>query len=296
LPWIALALGVLIIVIALLVFFVNLQRSNAPVAVATPVPATRAPTLGPPPTFTPVPTVAQPSPTPLPRPTPTSVPVATPATQVAAPTPVPPTAAAAATPPAVAAPPQPAGTAPTQPAATATTLPAAAPTPPPPTAAPTVTAQVSGPGGLGNTRADLDAAYATPTGERPSGLVVYRKDSTEYRAQFTATDPPRAQLLIRIPPQNAPLQLNAAQTESRQLMPRDAQPRATQSDGNPDFVVERFSSATLGRALPLDVFQRARGQAGDFIVVYLRNPQGAVTRVVLAAGDDVDAARARGAE
>jgi len=277
LPWIALGAGVLIIVIALAVFWVNLQRSNPGATVAPTVPpATRAASPATSPTATALLVALPPSPTASPPLTPTSVPVATqPPTPVPAPTP--------------------------QPAAAPTASPVPAkPTvlsPLPVAATPTVAGQVAAPGGLGNTRPDFETAYGAPAGETPtSRLVVYRKDAIEYRVGFAPTDPPRAQLVIQVPAQNAPQPLSAMQAEARRLAPRDAQPRGTQPEGNQDFVVERFTSPTLARALPADVFQAARGQPGDFIVVYLRNPQGAITRLALAAGDDVEAVRARATE
>jgi hypothetical protein len=283
LPWIALGIGVLVIAAAVGVFFFNLQRSNQTVTVApsvTPAPATRAASPVPSPTSTAILVALPATPTPSPLPTPTQVPVAT-----QAPTPVPaPTSQ-----------PTPAPSAPSptdKPSAPAPTEKPGGP-PPSPIATPTFTGQVAAPGGLGNTRPDFDAASGGPIGETPTTrLVVYRRNATEYRVQFAPTDPPRAQLVIQVLPQNAPLQLTAAQAEARRLAPRDAQPRGSQPEGSQEFVVERFTSPTLARALPPDAFQTERGQPGDFIVVYLRNAQGAITHLGIAAGDNVDGVRA----
>jgi hypothetical protein len=85
--------------------------------------------------------------------------------------------------------------------------------------------------------------------------------------------------------------LNAAQAEARRLLPRDAQPRGSPQEGNQEFVVERYTSPMLARALPAEVFQQARGEPGDVVVVYVRNPQGAITRVAIGVGDDADRVR-----
>ena len=155
--------------------------------------------------------------------------------------------------------------------------------------------QVSAPGGLGNTRADLEAAYGAPTGETPiNHLVVFRKDSTEYRAEFVPIgSASRGPCCRRFRRRTTTLQASQAQAEARRLAPLDAQPRGGTAEGNQEFAVERFTSAALGRALPPEVFEQARGQPGDFIVVYVRNAQGAISRLGVAAGDDVDAVRSR---
>ena len=153
---------------------------------------------------------------------------------------------------------------------------------------------MSGPGGLGNTLADLEAAYGAPTGETPiNHLVVYRRDATEYRAEFVPSDPPRAGLVAEIPPPNETWPASQAQAAARRLAPLDAQSRGGTAEGNQEFAVERYTSAALGRALPPEVFEQAQGQPGDFIVVYVRNAQGAISRLGVAAGDDVDGVRSR---
>jgi len=145
---------------------------------------------------------------------------------------------------------------------------------------------------LGNTRADTEAAYGAPTGETPTNhLVVYRRQGNEYRMQYAPTDPQRSVLVARVASPGSPLQPSQAQAESRALAPLDAQPRGAQPEANLDFVVERFTSPTLARALPSQLFQQARGQPGDYVVVYLRDPQGVITRFGLGIGDDVDAVR-----
>lgn len=143
-------------------------------------------------------------------------------------------------------------------------------------------------GGLGNTRQDLDAAYGPPAGETPGKLVVYRKDNTEYRVEFTP-EPPRDMLLVKVLPQNAPIALDAAIQESRRFFPKDTQPRASGPEGNDQFVVERFLSPTLAQALPAQVFEQRKGQPGEFLAVYTRNQQGQITRVIVGVGNDPSA-------
>ena len=311
-PWLALALGLLIVIVAAGVFFFNAMRGPnvAIVSQATPTPvAIAAPTIvtnaSPPPTLV-APTLST-VPTPTAQATPTSVPVASPPPGATflpgagspqptgpAPTLAPPpavqTAAAAGGTPAPTG--QPASAAPT-PATQPTSTPApASPTPAPTaqlSASPSPTpfsGQVSPAGGLGNTRQDLDAAVGPPTGETPGHLVVYRKNNVEEHVQFSP-DPPRAMLIAETPP--TPVALDAAQSESRRFFPSDAQPRAAAPEGNAQFVVERFASPKLGQALPANLFQQRNGQPGDFLVVYLKNPQGAISRIVVGIGNDINA-------
>jgi hypothetical protein len=159
-------------------------------------------------------------------------------------------------------------------------------TPAPPTPTP-FAGQVAAAGGLGNTRADIDSAYGPATGQTPDQLVAYRKGNVEYHVAFTP-DPPRAWLVAELVPQATQLSFEQAVPEARKLFPRDAQPRANQPEGNAQFVVERFASATLGQAIPADQFQQRGGNPGDFLAVYARDPAqaGRITRIVVGIGDD----------
>jgi|SRR5579859_7368445 len=313
-PWVAVALGALIVVIAVGFFLFNRQRTvnvtvegtptvNAVAKAASPVPptlvpptlpasATLAPTATPVPSATPVPATpspppptAPPAPTQLPvaAPVPPAGPTAAPDAAQAAPTPVPPapTAAAAA--------PTPAPAAPTQP-------PASTPTPPPPAqaaASPTPFAgQVANAGGLGNTRSDLDAAYGAPAGETPDHLVVYRKNNIEYHVGFVPDPNGRAALIAELPQGSAqPWALDQAMTEGHRLLPKDAQPPNPQPEGNDQFVVERYTSQLLGQALPAQVFTANKGQPGQFLIVYVKDSaQGnRITRIILGPGTDPQA-------
>src|SRR5206468_10588606 len=139
------------------------------------------------------------------------------ATPLPAPTQVPaPPAAAATQPP----------SAPAQPVAPA---PAAQPTPSPPTPAPTppsagagptpFAGQVANPGGLGNTRADLDSAYGAAVGETPEHLVVYRKNNLEYHVGLVPDPNGRADLIVEVPQQNAqPWTQDQALAEGHKLL------------------------------------------------------------------------------
>jgi LPXTG-site transpeptidase (sortase) family protein len=152
-----------------------------------------------------------------------------------------------------------------------------------PTATPTLEPFVGEPalpGGLGNSRSDLAAALGGPPGETPGKLVVFRQASREYHVQFTP-DPPRAAMLVVLP--STRLTFDAAVRESRKFFPTDASPRTAGPEGNSQFVVERFSSTLLARALELPL--------GEFSVIYVRDQAqgGAISRIVLGLGDDVDA-------
>ncbi|MGI9148669.1 MAG: hypothetical protein ACR2IK_19335 [Chloroflexota bacterium] len=317
-PWLALGLGVLIIGAAVAFFLLNRQstvnvsvagaptQSAVAAAAATPTfgasPTSVPPTVPPSPTLAPTATLA-PSPTQVATPTalpaPTSPPpaAAVPPTEPPAPTQVAQPAQAAATEPsAPAQPPQPTASAPATPPPAAPTPPASAPTP---TSAPTAFAgQVAGAGGSGNTRADLDAAYGPPAGETPDRLAVYRKGNFEYHAGFVPDPSGRAAVLVGISqagqaPQ--PLTLEQATAEAHRLLPRDAQPQNPQQEGNPQFVVERYTSQMLAQALPASVFASNKGQPGQFLVVYVRDAAQStrISRFIIGPGTDPNALAAQ---
>lgn len=131
------------------------------------------------------------------------------------------------------------------------------------------------PGGLGNTRFDMQKAFGQPRGETPGKLMVFQDAGREVRVALTP-DPPRAALIALVP--TAAMTFDAALRESRKLFPRDARPRADAPEGNPSFVVERFASPTLGLALGSE----------DFSVIYPRDAKGNITSVVLGLGDDFE--------
>jgi hypothetical protein len=289
-PWIALALGVLIVVIAVAFFFFNRSRTvnvtvegtptvNAIARAVSPAPATLVPPTLPASATLASTATALPSATPLPA-TPTPPPAPT-----QAPTP------AATQPPA----------APAQPSAP-TQAPAAQPTPPPAASAPTAApagpsptpfaGQVASPGGLGNTRADLDSAYGAAVGETPEHLVIYRKNNLEYHVGFVPDPNGRAGLIVELPQQNAqPWTQDQALAEGHKLLPKDVQPPNPQAEGNDQFVVERYTSQTLAQALPAQVFSANKGQPGQFLAVYVKDsPQGnRITRIILGPGNDPQA-------
>jgi LPXTG-site transpeptidase (sortase) family protein len=155
---------------------------------------------------------------------------------------------------------------------TATALALATPTP-----APTPYAgEPSLAGGIGNTRANLERAFGPATGETSGKLVVFRPTGRDVHVLFTP-DPARAALMAVFPSQ--PMPFDAAIRESRKLFPNDTRPRAAAPEGNPQFVVERFSSATLEQALG----------TSDFSVIYTRDRAGLITSIVIGLGDDFDA-------
>ena len=139
-------------------------------------------------------------------------------------------------------------------------------------------AQPAPAGGLGNTRADLQAAFGPPLGETPAKLVVYRAGGVEYHVEFTP-EPSRAVMLVEFPAKGASLSFEAAVHASRRFFPLDTQPRTGGPEGNDQFVVERFSSPSLADAV---------GDS-DFVVVYARDRQGTISRIILGVGDDIDA-------
>jgi Sortase domain len=150
-----------------------------------------------------------------------------------------------------------------------------------PTATPTPIAYVgepSLPGGIGNTRLNLEKVLGGATGETSGKLVVFRQPGREFHVLFTP-DPPRAALLAEVLAPGSRMPFEAAIREARKLFPADTRPRAAAPDGNSQFVVERFTSPSLALALGI----------GDFTVVYTRDPSGAITSILVGLGDDFEA-------
>jgi hypothetical protein len=295
-PWVALVLGAFILVVVGVFFFYSTQSRTvnvnvgstptvssvavAPIATAT-LPTVAAPT--PVATITPVPVPSRPAATSTPLPSVPTVPVAAPTLATVVP---------------VAAPTLPARAAePTLAAPTPTTLPASpspvAPATPSPLPSPTpFTGQVAGAGGVGNTRADVEAAYGAPVGETPGHLVVYRKNTFEYHVQYVPDLNGRAALIVEIPqPSATPLTLPMASAEAHKLLPKDAQPPSPQQEGNDQYVVERYVSQTLAQAVPAQVFATNKGEPGQIMAVYVRNTAQAarVSRIIVGPGSDAAA-------
>jgi hypothetical protein len=141
---------------------------------------------------------------------------------------------------------------------------------------------------VGNTRADHDAAYGPPTGETPDKLVVYRKDSVEYRVGFVPDINGRSALIVEVPPTSGaqPLTLEAAIAAARKLLPKDAQPPSPVPESNTEFAVQRFTSQSLLAALGPAVFQAAQAPPGQIMAVYARDPQGRITRIIVGVGNE----------
>jgi hypothetical protein len=167
------------------------------------------------------------------------------------------------------------------------------PAPTPTLAAPSPTAfagQVANAGGLGNTRSDFDTADGPPQGETPNHLVVYRRNNVESHVGFVPDLNGRAAILVQVPVQTGQLPtLEQAQSQAHALLPRDAQPPSPTAEGNTQFAVERYTSQTLAQALPQQTFTANSGQPGQFLVVYLKDPQGRIARWILGAGNNPNA-------
>src|SRR6266542_110783 len=287
LPWIILGVVVLLVVIGLLAYFAS-QRSGVTLSIEGTPSAVARGTVGPPPTLS-APTLPPSQPTTTPPPAPTPVPTK-PAAPTAVPTLVPPKPVAEASPAAGA------------PAATAPPAAAPAPAAPQPTqpAQPTPTpfaGQVSNPGGMGNTRADLQTAYGNPTGETPDHLVVFRKDNLEYHVGLAPDLNGRAILVVELPGQGAqPWTPEAAMAEARQLLPKDVQPPSPAAEGGDQFIVQRFTSQSLAQALGDEPFTAVQAQPGQLLGVYARDPNqgGRITRIVVGIGNDPGALLNRG--
>jgi hypothetical protein len=161
---------------------------------------------------------------------------------------------------------------------------------------PTVAAQVAAAGGLGNTDADLARAFGGPVGMSRSNLAVYRRDGIERQAQLvdagSAPQERRAALVVERARADTPFSMDEAMRRARGLLPRDAQPRSATPDGNGRFMVEYFASEALERALPPDLFTERNAQPGEFMVIYLRRPDGRISDILLSVGNDPSAALA----
>jgi hypothetical protein len=119
---------------------------------------------------------------------------------------------------------------------------------------------------------------------------VYRKGTLEYHVRFVPdTNGHAALLVVTTPPQV--FTLEQAMIEAHKLLPRDAQPPNPPQEAGPQYVVERYTSQTLAQALPADAFAANKGQPGQFLVVYVRDPAQAVriTRFIIGPGTDPNA-------
>jgi sortase A len=134
------------------------------------------------------------------------------------------------------------------------------------------------PGGIGNTRVNLEKSYGYATGETTGRLVVFHQPNSELHVRFTP-DPPRSTLLDEV--LKTPLSFDAAVREARKLFPSDAAPTTSGPEGNSQFVVEHFNSRSLAQALALD--------SGDFSVVYQKNKDGSIGGILVGTGSDTDA-------
>ena len=138
--------------------------------------------------------------------------------------------------------------------------------------------EISPPGGLGNTRGDLSTTLGGPAGQTAGGLQIFRQAGREYRAIFSP-DSGRAAMLVEIPQQGVRLTLDVATQDARRLLPQDSRPRSAGLEGNAQFAVERFSSASLDTALG----------SSDISAIYVHGQQDAISSVILGIGDDFSA-------
>ena len=164
-------------------------------------------------------------------------------------------------------------------------------------ASPTALAgQVSAAAGLGNTRDDLQAAYGAPIGETPQHLLVFRKETVEYRVELVPGLNGRATLIEEVPSQGGqPWTLEAAMAEAHKLLPKDVQPPSPPAEGNDQFVVLRVTSQGLAQALGDEPFTAVQAGPGQLLAVYVRDTGqgGRITRIVVGTGNDPGALLSR---
>jgi len=91
-----------------------------------------------------------------------------------------------------------------------------------------------------------------------------------------------------------PLTLQQAQQQAHALLPKDAQPPNPTPEGNDQFVVERYTSASLAQALPPESVSAGGGQPGQLMIVYVKNAQGQITRWIVGPGNDPNALISQG--
>lgn len=143
------------------------------------------------------------------------------------------------------------------------------------TPTPTINAnQVSPPGGLGNTRSDLESTYGNPDGLKGT-MVSFQNGSVA--ASFEAS---RAiQLLITF---NAPVgDLDQARARIKILVPDDSTPVGTMDVGA-TRVADIFHSTRLQQR----VFMPTPGApSGQYVVVYEPDSTGAIKAALLSVGN-----------
>jgi hypothetical protein len=165
-----------------------------------------------------------------------------------------------------------------------------------PASPPALAGQVSAPGGLANTRDDLQSAYGAPIGETPQHLVVFRKETVEYRVELVTGLNGRARLIEEVPSQGGqPWTLEAAMAEAHKLLPKDIQPPSPPAEGNDQFVVQRVTSQGLAQALGDEPFTAVQAGPGQLLAVYVRDTSqgGRITRIVVGTGNDPGALLSR---
>jgi len=145
-----------------------------------------------------------------------------------------------------------------------------------PTAVPTDPREPSPPGGLGNTRGDLERVYGTPTGLRGT-MIAYRNGT--YAATYAGG---RAQAVLlsfdSIADGGRPT-LEAARQRAQRLIPLDSIFIGTLRAG-PDRIADVYRSARLGALLDMPHRSAASGQ---FAVVYEIDAASTVRMVLLTA-------------
>lgn len=142
-----------------------------------------------------------------------------------------------------------------------------------PTSTPVSSNQPSPPGGLGNSRDDLEKAYGSPTGLQGT-MIAYREG--KYAATYV--DGRATSVLVSYP--TAPPSLEASRAAMRSLLPTDSVFIGTLGAG-PSRIADVYQSARLGARVAPPVAGTPRGQ---FVVVYETDRSGAVKDALLTVG------------
>ncbi len=146
-----------------------------------------------------------------------------------------------------------------------------------PTAVPADPREPSPPGGLGNTRGDLERVYGTPTGLRGT-MIAYRNGT--YAATYAAGRAQAVLLSFDSLADGGRPTLEVARQRAQRLIPLDSVFIGTLRAG-PDRIADIYRSARLGTLLEAPHLSAASGQ---FAVVYETDAASTVRMILLTAG------------
>lgn len=138
--------------------------------------------------------------------------------------------------------------------------------------------EASLPGGLGNTRADLEHQYGAPKGLKGT-MVAYRQGTIA----VSYVDERATAILVSFSGE-ALTDLGAARAKVKDLLPLGSSLVGTLGAG-PNRVADIYQSARLGELVRPPHLEEPSGQ---FVVIYQSDNRGAITQALLAVGNVQD--------